>query len=217
MVFTVAIFLIAFKAKASVINNEEIGNSYKSKVIESTEFVEEPSLSNFIDNNEDNCKTGYIFIGDSRFVGMNDACGISDTENRFVIAMIGEGYDFLVNTALQEAEDIVNENSDITNWKYIVCLGVNDLYNVNKYIDKYNELKSTVDLVLVSVNPIEYHSSITNENIDEFNNKIKNIEGIQYIDTNYTLCTEGFSTVDGIHYTSDTYKLIYNTINTYLE
>lgn len=217
LIFIVAVLLVTFKTKANVVSDECNIDKYRSKIVENTEFTEESALSNFTDNNESNCETGYIFIGDSRFVGMNDACGISNTDNRFVIAMIGEGYDFLVNTALQRADEITTENSDITNWKYIICLGVNDLYNIDKYISEYNKLKTTVDLVIVSVNPIEYHSSITNDDIDEFNNRIKDIGDVQYIDTNYTLCKEGFSTVDGIHYTSDTYKLIYNTINTNLE
>lgn len=178
-----------------------------------TEFYEKSTISNFIENNEYNCKTGYIFIGDSRFVGMDDVCNISETDNRFVIAKVSEGYDFLINTALPEAERITQNNSNITDWKYIICLGVNDLYNLDKYIDTYSELCNTIDLIIVSVNPIEYHNTISNETIEEFNSKLENIEGIQYVDSYSILLNNGFGTIDGIHYTDRTYELIYNIIN----
>ena len=198
---------------------EDIGaDSYiKGNCIEDyeccTEFYEKSTISNFKESNKDNYETGYIFIGDSRFVGMNDACEISNTDNRFVIAMVGEGYDFLINTALPEAERITQSNNDITNWRYVICLGVNDLYNIDKYISEYNKLKTTIDLVLVSVNPIEYSNDISNKAIERFNSKIETIEGIQYVDSYSILLNNAFSTTDGIHYTDKTYELIYDTIN----
>lgn len=156
--------------------------------------------------------TGYIFIGDSRFVAMNNVCDICEKENMFLVAKESEGYDYLVNTAIHESKKIIQSNNDITDWKCIICLGVNDLYNIDKYIETYNKLKEEYDLVLVSVNPIEYHSTITNKKIEEFNNSIKNIENIQYIDSYKYLTNKGFKTTDGLHYTNNTYKDIYKAI-----
>jgi hypothetical protein len=161
----------------------------------------------------DNTETvGYIFIGDSRFVGMNNYCNIEENENNYVIAKVGEGYNFLINNAIQQAEEIEQENTDVEHWKYIICLGINDLGNIDKYIETYNELSLTKDLYLVSVNPIEYHSYITNDSVKSFNDQLKSIENIHYIDSYASLIENGFSTVDGIHYTNDTYDDIYNII-----
>ena len=69
------------------------------------------------------------------------------------------------------------------------------------------------DLYIVSVNPVEYHKYITNDMISSFNKEISMIPNTHYIDTYSCLMNGGFSTVDGLHYTKDTYKKIYNLIN----
>lgn len=157
-------------------------------------------------------KTGYIFIGDSRFVGMDTHCNISNSDDKFVIAKVSEGHKYLVDVAMHEAYSIIKDNTDITHWKYIICLGINDLHNIDKYVETYNTIKDNIDLVIVSVNPVAYHSTISNEDIEGFNSKLQEIEGVQYIDTYSGLVDYGFGTVDGIHYTGDTYEYIYLTI-----
>lgn len=161
---------------------------------------------------EETVKLGYIFIGDSRFVGMNNKCKISNESDRFVIASVSEGYRYLIETAIPETISIMESNTEVTDWKVIICLGINDLHNIDKYIETYNTIKDNIDLVIVSVNPVAYHSTISNEAIEEFNSKLKDIEGVQYIDTYSDLVDYGFGTVDGIHYTNDTYEYIYLTI-----
>ena len=213
LLLLIIIVILTFIIKEDIGIGLHTKRSYKEYCISNTEFYEESTVSRFIENNENNYKTGYIFIGDSRFIGMDDVCNISETDNKFVIAKVSEGYDFLINTALPEAERITQSNNDITNWKYIICLGVNDLYNLDKYINTYNDLSNTIDLIVISVNPIEYHNNISNEAIEEFNSKLENIEGIQYVDSYSILLNNGFNTTDGIHYTDRTYELIYNIIN----
>lgn len=157
-------------------------------------------------------RTGYIFIGDSRFVGMDKVCAISQDEDKFVIAKVGEGYDYLKNTAEFKAENIIASHPEFTNWKYIICLGVNDLGNIKKYQDEFGKIASNHDLTLVSVNPVAYHKTITNTAISTFNSNICNIAGAKYIDSYSVLVNNGFMTADGVHYTKETYQDIYNII-----
>ena len=164
------------------------------------------SIFNITDNNSRN----KIFIGDSRTVGMNKY-GIIPS-NYIVIAKVGEGYDFLISNmqSLYEAN-----NSDI-----IINLGVNDLDNISKYINTYRELnntdKSNNTYYIVSVNPVEDYPTITNEQIEQFNSKLKQLcdesDKFNYIDTYSSLVYKKNYTTDGLHYNKQTYSEIYSKI-----
>ena len=154
--------------------------------------------------------TGYIFVGDSRFVNMNSVCEITDRENLFMVAKVGEGYSWFNSTALSQVKRIVSSKL-FGKWKLIICLGVNDLESIDKYKAKYNELKENYDITLVSVNPITKYGNLSNEKIVRFNSSLKEVE-LPYIDTYNMLMTTGFSTTDGLHYSADTTKKIYSGI-----
>ena len=159
--------------------------------------------------------TGYIFVGDSRFVNMNSVCGISKKENLFMVAKVGEGYSWFNETALQQIKRITS-SSLFDKWKLIICLGINDLGNCEKYVKKYETLKDDYDIVLVSVNPVEHYGNLSNEGIDKFNSALKTLS-LPYIDTFNLLLSTGYSTSDGLHYKEDTTKKIYNGILSGLE
>ena len=154
--------------------------------------------------------TGYIFVGDSRFVNMNSVCGISKTDNLFMVAKVGEGYSWFNDTALSQIKRIIS-SSLFNKWKIIICLGINDLGNCDKYVKKYEDLKADYDMVLVSVNPVEHYGNLSNEGIDKFNSALKTLS-LPYIDTFDLLLSTGYSTSDGLHYKEDTTKKIYNGI-----
>ncbi len=154
--------------------------------------------------------TGYIFVGDSRFVHMNDVCKISDTENLFMVAKVGEGYSWFTQTAMQQIKRIISTGL-YSKWKIIICLGVNDLGDLSKYVQKYEQLKNDYDISLVSVNPITSYGSLDNKQIDRFNNGIKDL-GIPYIDTYRLLMVTGFTTTDGLHYNAETSDKIFRGI-----
>ena len=97
---------------------------------------------------------GYIFIGDSRFVGMNTYYNIEDIPNNYVIAEVGEGYDYLINRALPKADNIMQSNTEVDDWKLIICLGINDLGNIENYISTYSKLAKQYKIIIISVNPI---------------------------------------------------------------
>ena len=157
---------------------------------------------------------GTIFIGDSRFVGMDKAVDIESKDRQFCVAKIGQGYYWFKNTALKKIEKIRKENTALTKWRYVVCLGVNDLGNSENYLKLYDELTSSDDsiqLVLVSVNPVKNYPTITNSQIKKFNVKLSDA-GYDYIDTFSQLQKKGFQSTDGLHYDNETYEVIYNLI-----
>ena len=173
------------------------------------------SENNAVSSNEVSYVTGVIFIGDSRFVGMNNICKMDSNENTYVIAKVGEGYNYLVTTAIPKIEEIMTSNTDVEKWNIISGFGINDLGNLNKYIEAYENMKyDNAKLILVSVNPVEYHSSITNNAVEQFNNAIQSIDGIEYIDTYNMVVNEVNYSTDGVHYKNKVYIEIYDFIMT---
>ena len=153
----------------------------------------------------------YLFVGDSRYKGMEKA---NATDEDVFICEVGEGYDYLIN----QMNNIKYEIDD--NTALIIGLGVNDLVNIDKYVDKINEMSQTFDcqIYYMLVNPVDeeqetysgYH--IKNDDIDYFNQEIidRLDENVIVIDTNSYLNAIGFETQDGLHYTEETYENIYN-------
>ena len=162
--------------------------------------------------NVDGNNTGYIFLGDSRTVGMDWAVDIENTDGQFVVAKVGMGYNWMQDTAMSEIEEIVSENDEYTDWVLITNLGVNDLGNCDKYINAYEELSEVFNIYVVSVNPCDGTSSYLNDNIIKFNDAMKALDYVTYVDTHTSLCENGFGTNDGLHYKKDTYRYIYDTI-----
>lgn len=161
---------------------------------------------------------GYIYLGDSRFVGMNSAVDLDSKENTFVVAKVGEGYKWLIDHAQYEVKHIVEDNKDIDRWVLISGLGVNDLRNIDKYISFYDTLED-MDVFLVSVNPVEkvgcdryhYDYNSLSTGMVSFNDRLKETD-YQYIDTYSYMMEDGFATRDGVHYINETYEKIYNYI-----
>lgn len=168
---------------------------------------------------------GYIFIGDSRFVGMDMYVDVESVSNQFLIAECGKGYQWLKDVAEPKIDEVKKQNPQINTWHLIINLGVNDRYNKNAYADEINKLAQNNDIFYVSVNPAQclYAEDAEkikeiNAEINDFNEMLKNSEAIHfYLDTNaYLQDDTGFQTADEIHYTKGTYKDIYNYIETEL-
>lgn len=156
--------------------------------------------------------TGYIFVGDSRFVGMNTACGIGSRSNQFVVAKISQGYYWLTNEAMAQVDSIIS-NHAASAWVVIFNLGINDLQNINNYTSFYAGLANKpYKVVLVSVNPVGNYPKIPNSTVEGFNNSLR-ATGYTYIDTySYLMNERGYVTPDGLHYSNNTYQDIYRYI-----
>lgn len=158
----------------------------------------------------------YIFVGDSRMVGMS--MSVSRTDTAFV-AEVGMGYYWLKSTALAELEKLLKMVPDA---KVILALGVNDLGEVSNYISCYRKLAEDyprADFHVLSVTPVDYEKAVlsgyghvTNEKIMEFNRSVQAVFGNQYIDAYTYLEQNGFETNDGLHYLTSTYQKLFNYI-----
>ena len=153
-----------------------------------------------------------IFVGDSRTVGMSQS--VTSNSNDIWSCKSSMGLEWMKSTG------IPNIDSQITNGaKVVILMGVNDLYHVDSYISYINSLVTGIKsrgakLYFVSVNPTSKSAAYLNEDIDKFNQKIKNelSSYVKYIDTNTYLKNNGFTSNDGVHYSAATYKQIYTLI-----
>ncbi|MBQ5534576.1 MAG: hypothetical protein IIU07_04665, partial [Lachnospiraceae bacterium] len=115
-----------------------------------------PDLNIPVTANDD---TGYILIGDSRSLGIDVYCKVNQTpDGFFVVAAAGEGFRYMMDTALPCAGLIEQSYPEIDHWVYIVNMGVNDYWNRADCKEIYEaaltELAFKKDLYIVSVNPV---------------------------------------------------------------
>lgn len=152
-------------------------------------------------------ETAYVFLGDSRFYQMSDAVGLWNmAPNYFVCAEAGKGYWWLEGVADIEIDELRAAHPEYREWVIISNLGINDLKNVSFYFNKYYEMiEQGYEIIFVSVTPVESNVYISNTTIKAFNNKIKNVAGIQYLDAYSYLEKRGYPTLDKLHYLDEVY------------
>ncbi len=184
------------------------------------------AYDNYIDENtEIPGNVAYIFIGDSRTVGVDMA--VSDKEREYFVAETGKGVDWFDKTGAPSAISILQANYSGLKFKVIVNLGVNDLYDEDRYIESYNRFISDAHaygakVYFVSVNPVNDSRcvNVKNEQVESFNSVISeqcDFDG--YIDTYSALFYDLVGDTDraGLHYSNDMYRKIYGTIRYVLE
>lgn len=148
-----------------------------------------------------------IWVGDSRTMGMGEAV---EGDNRFIGAS-GEGYYWLAETGLSLVEDAIAAFPDTP---VIFNFGVNDYDNLSNYLDLYQDLATAypdTHFYFLSVNPVDPAAckNITNEEIADFNAHLKERFPEWYIDSFTHLMVNEVGTIDGIHYSEDGYRMIY--------
>lgn len=198
-----------------------------SKWIKDTYYVDETGArvtNSYVDGyylDEDGKKTAfkenYIFLGDSRMVGMNQS--VSGDDDVRYIAKVGQGYYWLNTTAGKELKKYLKAKPEVT---VVLALGVNDLGNISSYISYYQTLIKefpSAEFYVLSVNPVDETVAasrgytIKNKDITAFNKKLKAAFSDRYINSYKFLKTDdNLKTVDGVHYTAATYKLLYDYI-----
>lgn len=199
------------RVKVARIKSEKVGTQ-----CEKLEYVGYVTKAGIIKD-----RTATLFIGDSRTVGMNEACSIDEEDNTFVMAKVGEGYNYLSNNLTSKLKKI--QDNGYSSIDIITNFGVNDLYSIDNYISYYDKIISDVEesgmqlkLTIVSVNPVENCETVSNKDIEEFNSKMSSYteskDNVEFIDTYTKLSDISNITVDGLHYTSEYYKVIYNSI-----
>ena len=193
-----------------------------------------------IDNNNDsdddgnldnkvNPKSNSIFIGDSRTVGMFNC--VDKKSNEFSIAKGGAGSSWLNGTVLTELKTTIKGKED----SYIIInMGTNSGLTeneANQYAQLYNKIATDYpnsQVVAVSVTQIDVNTaksngmysgiSLTSDSVNKFNGYLKNKldSKIKYCDV-YSKIASTYKTLDGVHYDCNTYKDIYNAINSCLK
>ena len=153
----------------------------------------------------------YLIVGDSRTVGMD--LSVSTSKTKF-IGKVSMGYDWLKSVAGPKVRQYLAGNPKL---KVVFAFGVNDYGNIEKYVSYYKSLMKEfpdTKFYFLSVNPVKDDQSpnVKNSHIKSFNARLKKEFGKTYIDSYTYLTKSGFSTTDGIHYTTATYKKIYNYI-----
>lgn len=181
--------------------------------ITDTAKVEEGTLSK-PDHPEAVSPDKLIFIGDSRTEGIRDAVN----DNSIWSCLSSMGYDWMTSTGVPQVESEIGANTAV-----IILMGVNDVYQVNNYIQYINAkagewAESGAKTYFVSVGPVEHDPYVTNDEIVNFNKSMQeNLTGVTYIDIYSYLIENGFSTTDGIHYPNNVSIDIYNYILEHLE
>jgi len=152
-----------------------------------------------------------VFVGDSRMVQTEILAGESNPYSW--VAESGQGYVWFSNTAIYRVDSIIEELKDPI---IIVNMGINDLENVDRYIEIMNQKaaewqEAGATVAYVSVNPIDNYGSLSNSDVVEFNKIL--FEGldddIYLIDTVSYLNRVGYGTTDGLHYDNETYIKLY--------
>lgn len=150
---------------------------------------------------------GYIYVGDSRLIGIDMYTGFTKDPNVWMVAQTSKGYGWLTSSAISKVDAIEKANPQITDWYEVYTLGINDMGNKDKYCAWYSERGLTHNVILLSLNPIERHRSITNESIEKFNASLI-ATGLNYIDCYSYLTQKGYKTADGVHFSVETNKAI---------
>ena len=190
------------KADGSMAVNEDVGKYHVGK---------KGTLSGYSSEYKKYTKPKYLFVGDSRTVGMQNA--VSDSKAAFY-GKVSMGYSWLMSSADPEVRKYLKYNPSI---KVIFGFGVNDLGNIDSYISYYSKLIKAypkADIYFLSVNPMVEsmwsNRYVTNKKIRDFNKKLYTSFKSRYINTFTYLCKNGYDTVDGLHYTAATYRKIFN-------
>lgn len=158
-------------------------------------------------------KGEYIFLGDSRMVGMQTAKAPANTK---YISLRSTGYKWLKQTAGTTLQYYLKANPKV---KVVLALGVNDLENIKSYISYYKTLirkYPKTKFYVLSVNPVDetpgkrYCKYVKNTEIQNFNKKLKKAFPRCYIDSNTYMWKKGFDAPDGLHYTAEEYRDLYD-------
>ena len=149
----------------------------------------------------------YCFIGDSRFVGMEQSV---DTEEDIIWVArnsANQGWYW------ENRDDIASLDRDTV---IVYELGVND-FNIDGCLEALYDLDSLGfrHIYFTSIAPVdegkeaEYGYSVTNSRIEAFNNAVRSNlpASVASMDSYEYLSSMGIETMDGVHYTAPTYQV----------
>lgn len=180
-------------------------------VVNSTEY------SNEVMYGVTDTKKDIVICGDSRVVGLASSDGVVINDNSvngynsdssiYYLAEVGKGYDWLESN-LYILDNICTENTVL-----YIALGINDLDNIDKYINLYSGLSERLNnatIVVAEVGAVDeekeykYGYNIDQFSIDSFN--VRLLDGSNYSVIDFWQGNESEYTTDGIHYSNEEYN-----------
>ena len=191
------------------------------------------------DDSDVNVNKNIIYLGDSRinaFKKIKEALGFDDKKET-IYAKVSTGLDDDFRSHMKSAKSQLTQNSDKT-YAVTANYGVNSISRYKGFCDTYDSFVKSMDkkneFYIVSVNPfdeskiVKYKSINTNANVETFNNYMKSTcinqiksnspdAKVYYCDTYGSIPVEewvsnGYIGNDGVHYTKEGSKYIYNQI-----
>lgn len=158
----------------------------------------------------------YVWVGDSRTVAMKTAVGKDGANDRWVA-------EEKANYKWFNSDGVSGVTSKLKPGEIIVFnMGVNDLNDAQQYIDRLKELAKgdwkDHKIIISAVTPVDDKKSARAKNaaIKEFNDKLRNalsgIPNISFTDASSQISSNLKTGKEGVHYTDDEYKKIYNAV-----
>ena len=167
-----------------------------------------------------------IWSGDSRTLGLRDALRKANrSDEDLFTGRVGEGVRWFREEGMAELSDLIQANPGLP---VVLNFGVNDPQLINEYVVAYwDVIRAHPDtrFYILSVNPLDEEfligegqvdeavfESVNSLNVARMNVKLKEEFGSRYIDSASYLKSDGFDTVDGLHFTMETYLKIHDCV-----
>ena len=167
-----------------------------------------------------------IWVGDSRTLGMRDALHKAERPDEdLFVGKVGEGVHWFCDEGMSEMSEVIREHPDLP---VVLNFGVNDPQLVNEYVVAYWDVireHPDTHFYILSVNPLDEEflvedgqvaeqvfDDINSLNVAKMNVKLKEEFASRYIDSASYLKSDGFDTVDGLHFTMQTYLKIHDFV-----
>ncbi len=217
------------------VKDDDKRESYEKRLEEVKKLIDEARKPEDADIDINNIYSYIIFTGDSRIQAFNyikDYLGFNG-EREFVYARYNTRYDEFFESHMQSAESKVRENKDKT-FAVTANYGANALRMPSSFCNRYETSVKRIGVnnqfYIVSVNPVNDNDSrwAKNDQIEKFNDymintcvdKIQNdVPGSQvfYCDVYGSLTIDewisnNYIQDDGVHYTDEGNKYIYESI-----
>lgn len=154
-----------------------------------------------------------IFLGDSRMVEMSDLVANDNTQ---YIAKRGIGVNWMQRSGYPKLLKAVKKTEGRK--AVVFFIGINDTYNVKRYISAFNSYYKTLkkhgcDVYYLSLTPTTPYPKTPGKStgsVKVFNAKVKSglRKGIRYLDI-FSYFRWGINSVDGVHYTDSSYGSIH--------
>ena len=217
--------------------NDDAYNYRTARVYDCRNLVEDGTIEAPEGMQTNNSPSNIIYLGDSRidaYKGLKNALNFND-KTESIYATSGAKYDEHFFSNMEDAKKLINSNKNKT-YAITVNYGVNAPGTYRGFCDSYVDFVSKIDkknkFIIVSVNPFDESKSVyyqlddRNEVIEEFNKYMKSTcisrikeknpnSQVYYCDVYGSIplkewVKRKYISDDGIHYTTEGYKYIYN-------